>query len=387
MFNRNHVCVIAAMAVISMISLTACSDENSDITNVPDESELSSSSTPSVESESSSSGLELSSSSAPSIESSSSSEESSSSEKSPDRELTEADVKCSVTKPYPVDGDECSYKTDDGDLRSVVYAGNRWREFNADSTINLCSESYNSHKLYKKSGADYYYCAWGKWFLAVMVPQQFTDPRKEGLSDEEYDVLDLPKNASMGDRAEGTLERCVNGVTLVYDTLLNWVTKTSAYCVAENHYRYRSNGTWTLETDEDLQNDSRFQEIECTEGNLGTVYERDGLTYKCVNVQKAVSWSKYTIAYDWRPGAVVIDASFKRSTLASPTEVCNELNDGEKVVVDAGIEVSYLGESVTPAWPVPLGRKRELDYQCKYDSENSSGKWEVVGEKNVSFYD
>ena len=380
MFKRNHVFAIAAMAAFSMLSLTACSDENSDITNVPEASGLSSSSTPSVEPESSSSsGLELSSSSAPS----SSSEESSSSEKSPDRKLTEADVKCGAIKPNPVDGDECSYKNDDGDLRSVVYAGNRWREFNADSTINLCSESYNSHKLYKKSGADYYYWVWGEWLPAVMVPQQYMDSRKEGLSDEEYDVLDLPQNASMGDRAEGTLERCVNGVTLVYDTLLNWVTKTSAYCVAENHYRYRSNGTWTLETDEDLQNDSRFQEIECTEGNLGAVYERDGLTYKCVNVQKAVSWSKYTTAYDWRPGAVVIDASFKRSTLASPTEVCNESNDGKKVVVDAGIEVSYLGESVTPQWPVPLGRKRELDYQCKYDSEKNLGKWELVGDRRI----
>ena len=54
MFNRNHVCAIAAMAAISMISLTACSDENPDITNVPEESELSGSSTPSVEPESSS---------------------------------------------------------------------------------------------------------------------------------------------------------------------------------------------------------------------------------------------------------------------------------------------------------------------------------------------
>ena len=362
MFKRNHVFAIAAMAAISMVVLTACSDENSDITNVPEE-------------------FELSSSSAPSIESSSSEEDPSESE------LTEADVKCSATKPHPVDGDECSYKNDDGYLKDYLYVDGGWRESNADSTFGLCPTGYHSSKLYKKSGADYYYCVWGKWFLAVMVPQQFTDPRKEGLSDEEYDVLDLPKNASVGDRAEGALERCVNGVTLVYDTLLNWVTKTSAYCVAENHYRYRSNGTWTLETDEDLQNDSRFQEIECTEGNLGTVYERDGLTYKCVNVQKAVSWSKYTTAYDWRPGAVVIDASFKRSTLASPTEVCNESNDGKKVVVNAGIEVSYLGESVTPQWPVPLGSNRQLDYQCKYDSEKSLGKWEVVGEKSVSLYD
>ena len=82
MFNRNHVCAIAAMAAFSMLSLTACSDDNSaspliDLSSSSDESELSSSSTPSVEPESSSSGLEPSSSSAPSIESSSSSEESS----------------------------------------------------------------------------------------------------------------------------------------------------------------------------------------------------------------------------------------------------------------------------------------------------------------------
>ena len=384
MFNRNHVSAIAAMAAFSMLSLTACSDENSDITNVPDESELSSSSTPSVEPESSSSsGLELSSSSAPSIESSSSSEESSSSEKSPDRELTEADVKCSVTKPYPVDGDECSYKTDDGDLRSVVYAGNRWREFNADSTINLCSESYNSHKLYKKSGADYYYYVWGKWLPAVMVPQQYMDSRKEGLSDEEYDVLDLPKNASVGDRAEGALERCVNGASLIVRERFDYgvvrvETQASAYCVAENHYRYRSNGTWTLETDEDLQNDSRFQKIECTEENLGAEYELgDGKIYRCENVRTTDFCNKNTCKYSWKPGAVEVDAHYKRSILIGPTEACNESNDGEEVTIDAG--------------PIVGGyfpcHKRLLDYQCKYDSENSSGKWEVVGENSVSFYD
>ena len=178
MFNRNHVCAIAAVAAFSMLSLTACSDENSDITNVPDESELSSSSTPSVELESSSSGLELSSSSAPSIESSSSVESSSSEEDPSESELTEADVKCGAIKPNPVDGDECSYKDDDGYLEDYLYLDGGWRESNADSTFGLCPTGYNSSKLYKKSGADYYYCAWGKWFLAVMVPQQFTDPRK-----------------------------------------------------------------------------------------------------------------------------------------------------------------------------------------------------------------
>ena len=296
MFNRNHVCAIAAMAAISMISLTACSDENPDITNVPEESELSGSSTPSVEPESSSSSerelssssvhsivpksssseTEQSSSSAPSIESSSSSEKSSSSsEKSPDSDLIEADVKCNAIKPNPVDGDECSYKNDGGYLSEFVYVDGRWRKLSDVSTSDRCSTNAINSKLYKKLGEDYYYCAWGEWFPAVMVPQQFTDPRKEGLSDEEYDVLDLPKNASVGDRAEGLLENCHNGVTLMlHNGMYGYGTaKTSAYCVAENHYRYRSNGTWTLETDEDLQNDSRFQEIECTEGNLGAEYE------------------------------------------------------------------------------------------------------------------
>ena len=83
MYNKISLSAIAAIAALSMVSLTSCGDENSDITNVPEESGLSSSSTPSVEQESSSSSeSELSSSSAPSIESSSSVESlSSSSEK------------------------------------------------------------------------------------------------------------------------------------------------------------------------------------------------------------------------------------------------------------------------------------------------------------------
>ena len=158
MFNRNHVFAIAAVAAFSILSLTACSDENSDITNVPDESELSSSSTPSVEPESSSSSerelssssvhsivpksssseTEQSSSSAPSIESSSSSEKSSSSsEKSPDSDLIETDVKCNAIKPNPVDGDECSYKNDGGYLSEFVYVDGRWRKLSDVSTSDL----------------------------------------------------------------------------------------------------------------------------------------------------------------------------------------------------------------------------------------------------------
>ena len=297
--------------------------------------------------------------------------------------MTETDVKCGAIKPNPVDGDECSYKDDDGYLRNFMYVHDAWWESKVDSTFGMCPTNAINSRLYKKSGADYYYCAWGKWFLAVMVPQQFTDPRKEGLSDEEYDVLDLPKNASVGDRAEGALERCVNGASLIVRERFDYgvvrvETQASAYCVAENHYRYRSNGTWTLETDEDLQNDSRFQEIECTEGNLGAEYELgDGKIYRCENVSVTDFCNKNTCKYSWKPGAVVVDVRYKRSTLASPTEACNESNDGEKVTIDAGPEIG----GFFPCY------KRLLDYQCKYDSEKSLGKWEVVGEKSVSLYD
>ena len=77
MYNKISFSAIAAMAALSMVSLTACGDENSDIAGATEESGLSSSSTPSVEPESSSSGESaLSSSSAPLIELSSSSGES-----------------------------------------------------------------------------------------------------------------------------------------------------------------------------------------------------------------------------------------------------------------------------------------------------------------------
>ena len=56
MFNKISFSAIAAMAAFSMVSLTACGDENSDITGASGESALSSSSAPLIELSSSSSG-------------------------------------------------------------------------------------------------------------------------------------------------------------------------------------------------------------------------------------------------------------------------------------------------------------------------------------------
>ena len=57
MYNKISLSAIAAMAALSMVSLTACSDEDTNIVGATEESGLSSSSTPSVEPESSSGGV------------------------------------------------------------------------------------------------------------------------------------------------------------------------------------------------------------------------------------------------------------------------------------------------------------------------------------------
>ena len=415
MFKRNHVFAIAAVAAFSILSLTACSDENSDITNVPDESELSSSSTPSVELESSSSsGLELSSSSAPSIESSSSSKKSGDSvqvelkcdyetkgaktrflvkqsgvvlkdvcsEPSPDidddvyaedcnaenggrvlplwrgnakyggmsyykcqkdswvegdirltcdttgvavgdlchktgtmgifrasmpnsgpseyvfvyagdgvwkevqgyfemtkkctaenqgekekfvvgkesdvitsyyacsngkwTEISEKDYHCATEK--AVVGDTCSFESENGMLHYLFMHSdhqnlNFWVESKVDSELGFCPIYYFSYShedwIYRKKGDKYYLCKSGEWLQKDLVPRQYTDSRKEGLTDEEFDMLDLPKDAKVGDRVGGLLESC-------------WYDDESSYCKPQNYYRYRGNGSWTVETEENL---------------------------------------------------------------------------------------------------------------------------------------
>ena len=67
-------------------------------------------------------------------------------------------------------------------------------------------------------------------------------------------------------------------------------------CEPRNYYRYRENGLWTLETDEDRLNDSRFQQPECTEENKDSVFEippqpgEPGKVYKCI-------WNSATVIF------------------------------------------------------------------------------------------
>ena len=402
MFNGNHVCAIAAMAAISMVSLTACSDESLNITNVPDESELSSSSMLSVEPGSSSSS-ELSSSSAKvskprdcdakeltvgsvcvrkerdpvcgfkascgdgiieneyvymgdgvfdtfydiahkapcTAENENSKQKLTYGDeffqkseyymclggfsedkamKHPDEDpmvyewfqIKEAEYYCAVkysdseiVSAAPA-GDVCSFETLEGKQNYLsVYNPNTdvekmvWEKFEPKSELGPCPTEYFFNRLFSKSGEKVYKCYLGEWVLAEgMMPQQYLDPRKDNLTDEEYDVLELPQNASVGDRAAGLLEDCVYHKEFSYflcnseqaDSYISncWMHKRYDDCEPRNYYRYRENGSWTLETDEDRLNDSRFQLPDCSEEYRDSTFEvpprpgKPGEVYRCL---------------------------------------------------------------------------------------------------------
>ena len=155
-----------------------------------------------------------------------------------------------------------------------------WVESTVDSVLGYCPQVHTETRYIQKD-EKFYYCYGGEWLEAGLVPHQYTDPRKEGLTDEEYDVLDLPKEASVGDRVGGLLEKCFNSklITENYDAY---------FCLHQNYYRYREDGTWTLETWDDIQDDPSFDVPDCipeTEGiewskpptsdEPGTIYKRE----------------------------------------------------------------------------------------------------------------
>lgn len=167
-------------------------------------------------------------------------------------------------------GDTCSVKMPKGVEYYVLTKDGTWEECNIDPNLGGCpleADHYHS-QLFNDYNGKYYYCHGGEWTEVKLVPHQYTDPRKKGLTDEEYDILDLPKEATVGDRASGLLEICYNHPDIAeyfYDSL---------FCMPRYYYRYRENGTWTLETEEDRSADNRFNLPECTLYKEGIVLEK-----------------------------------------------------------------------------------------------------------------
>lgn len=204
---------------------------------------------------------------------------------------SEIDYKCATENKSA--NDTCSFEVN-GEKQYYLYVyddstkANIWVKSNSDSALGLCPISADAAmQMFGEFGKEFYYCEYGKWLPAKLVPQQYTDPRKEGLTDEEYDVLDLPKDASTGDRVGGLLEECWN------DDFHVEFYGGDYFCLSKNYYRYE-NGSWTLETEADRENDNRFDIVgtECTKEKVGSVSNilpssrQPGITYQCVIMKR-----------------------------------------------------------------------------------------------------
>ena len=201
-------------------------------------------------------------------------------------------VEENCAKEKPTDGDTCSYESDDGKMEYYYFVEQYgWQESTYDSKFGYCPHFFDPERtIYAKSDDEkYFYCDGREWLEAGLVPHQYTDSRKEGLTDEEYDVLDLPKDAKVGDRAGGLLEDCWYNAYLEFG---DSVGDEYDYCLPRNYYRYRENGSWTSETKDDIEKDSRFEDFECSEENEGREVEvlptsedayPPGEIYKCTS--------------------------------------------------------------------------------------------------------
>ena len=167
-------------------------------------------------------------------------------------------------------GDTCSVRMPEGMVHYVFNKDSTWDKCNIDPNLGACplEADHSFSQLFNDHNGKYYYCHGGEWTEVKLVPHQYTDPRKKDLTDEEYDILDLPKNATVGDRASGLLENCYN------DSYLADHFYGSIFCMPRYYYRYRENGTWTLETEEDRNADNRFNLPECTIDKEGMVQKK-----------------------------------------------------------------------------------------------------------------
>ena len=222
-------------------------------------------------------------------------------------------------------GEICSFESSEGmqNYLSVYKPSERknsWLKFETNSELGPCPTLCPPNSVFSKSGENVYECYSGEWSLAGnMVPQQYLDPRKDGLTEDEYDILDLPQDALVGDRAAGLLEDCFSKEKFTlfvcdseaanddYDMAHNCSNyEYYDYCEPRNYYRYRENGLWTLETVEDRYYDDHFKQPQCTDEKKDSVFVippepgKPGKVYKCIwtpNVRNRFPALNYVSGY------------------------------------------------------------------------------------------
>ena len=197
-----------------------------------------------------------------------------------------------------VSGDTCSFERF-GEKQYFRYDNfdsdiGMWEEAVVDPELGFCTDYNLRHVAYAQKDGEYYYCAGTGWFPTSLVPHQYTDPRKEGLTDEEFDVLDLPKDAKVGDRVGGLLETCYYD-RILYE-LADALEQKNDFCMPINFYRYREDGSWTEETLDELYEDEiDLDSLPCggstwccaeTEGmkrRISRGYDEPERIYQCVS--------------------------------------------------------------------------------------------------------
>ena len=173
-------------------------------------------------------------------------------------------------------GDTCSFELD-GEKKYYVFETDYgdWVKATYDSAYGYCSTVFTFRK-YQEVDGEYYYCEEGRWSHPNLIPHQYTDPRKDSLTDEEFDVLDLPKDAKVGDRVGGLLETCYYDVMLDYDG----IEQKYDFCVPAHYYRYREDGSWTEETHDELYGDDvNLDSLPCG-GSTWCCAETEGMKYR-----------------------------------------------------------------------------------------------------------
>ena len=194
------------------------------------------------------------------------------------REISVGEYYCSTGN--EVFGDTCSFERF-GEKQYFRYDNvdsdiGMWEEAVVDPELGFCTDYNLRHVAYAQKDGEYYYCAGTGWFATSLVPHQYTDPRKEGLTDEEFDVLDLPKDAKVGDRVGGLLETCY------YDGILDYglpdaLEQKYDFCMPDNFYRYREDGSWTEETlDEFFEDEIDWDSLPCG-GSTWCCAETEGM--------------------------------------------------------------------------------------------------------------
>ena len=171
------------------------------------------------------------------------------------REISVGEYYCSTGN--EVFGDTCSFERF-GEKQYFRYDRNSegygmWTEAAFDPEMGFCTLNSHDHwdKEYGQKGNDYYYCGYRDgtaWLPTALVPHQYSDSRKEGLTDEVYDVLDLPKDAKAGTLVGGLLEVCVHNRTFnYYETNGMEDGEMYDYCKPIHYYRYGDDGSWKEE--------------------------------------------------------------------------------------------------------------------------------------------